>query len=118
MSRLLLALVAALFVAGAHARDPGGKYANADPAIKKWFSDQHNSLGQWCCNDADGHEYDGNYTINSDGSVTLEYEGKPHWMPAYKVLTGPNPTGYAVWWYLIDDEGQPTDYCFSPGPQG
>jgi hypothetical protein len=94
------------------ARDPEGKYAGS--ANHEWFRSQHNSDGQWCCDESDGHLYDGGYTINEDGSVTVDLKGKPHTIPKNKVLTGSNPTGSAVWWFLETVDGH-YDYCFAPG---
>lgn len=88
----------------AWARDPQGVYVNSPH--KTWYETQHNSKGDWCCNEADAHPYFGDYTLNTDGSVTVEGET----IPKEQVLTGTNPTGHAVWWRL----GQRT-YCFAPG---
>lgn len=95
--------VSLFFVLSALARDDG-RYASSPH--KEWFKSQHNSLGEWCCDNSDGHLYYGDYTINQDGSVTVEGET----IPKEKVLRGPNPTGAAVWWKL----GSRT-YCFSVG---
>jgi hypothetical protein len=84
----------------------------------EWYRDQKNDLGQYCCDESDGHAYDGTYKLESDGSVTVFYEGKPQWIAAHKVLKGHNPTGHAIWWYLLTDEGEPISYCFSPGQLG
>lgn len=90
------------------------KYANADPKIQTWYKKQHNANGQWCCDEADGHPYYGAYTLNADGSVTLHLKSGDRILPAYMVLTGPNPTGHAVWWY-VGYAGGHTDFCFAPG---
>lgn len=64
----LMAIVAltglALFVAAspAKAQDRDGKFA-------VWFAQQYNEHHGWCCNQADGHPFDGNYTINPDGTA-------------------------------------------------
>lgn len=111
----LLAIgVALLFVAQAHARNINGEYDNAPN--HKWFAAQHNAQGQWCCDKADGHEFDGNYTMNDDGSVTLHFDdGRQLQIAKYKVLTGPNPTGHAIWWHA-DHPNSPYDtYCFIAG---
>lgn len=105
-------LLFALWSVAAQARDPDGRYANSPNAA--WFKSQHNSEGQWCCDQSDGHFYDGNYSFNPDGSVTVEMDGKPHKIEKSKVLTGPNPTGRAVWWFVTTEWGH-RDYCFAPG---
>lgn len=89
----------------------------ADPAIRSWFSNQHDGLGGYCCDLGDGHEFYGDYKLDKDGSVEFDDGGKHHHMPAYKVLTGPNPTGVAIYWYLDSPQGR-TDYCFALGTEG
>lgn len=90
------------------------EYAKVDPKIQAWYKSQHNAQGQWCCDESDGHRYDGSYTMNQDGSVTLHLASGPRTLPAYMVLSGPNPTGHAVYWYL-DTGDTRTDFCFAPG---
>ncbi len=100
-----------LLTAPALARDPSGKYADAPHA--QWYKSQHNAAGLWCCDESDGHPYYGDYALNPDGSVTVESEK----IEKNKVLTGPNPTGHAVWWYVEVGGGKQT-YCFAPGTLG
>jgi hypothetical protein len=114
VTRFLLLLL--LATAPAFARDPTGQYTNSP--FRQWFEQQHNAQGAWCCNNADGHEYDGDYTFNKDGSVTLLLKSGHYQIEAFKVLKGPNPTGHAVWWHLGSLDGSPITYCFSPGPMG
>lgn len=90
-----------------------------------WFSRQHNALGQWCCDSADGHLYDGAYTINPDGSVTLPAVDGTITLEAGKVLPfnprDPNPTGSAVIWYwgdFLSADRAWAAYCFALGPLG
>lgn len=106
--RAIVPLILLLAIAPAAARDPDGRYANSP--LKQWFESQHNSVGQWCCDEADGHPFFGDYKINEDGSVTIGSET----IEAYKVLKGANPTGHAVWWYTEGAYGK-TTYCFIPG---
>lgn len=101
-------LVWALWFNFARARDMDGRYVNSPN--REWFQSQHNSVGQWCCDEADGHLYYGDYKLNEDGSV--EAEGQR--IEPFKVLKGPNPTGGAVWWYVDGVYGR-TTYCFAPG---
>lgn len=106
-------VAALLFIlAPALARDTDGRYANSKNA--EWFKSQHNSEGQWCCDESDGHPFFGDYKINDDGSVTIRHEGQTHKLPSYMVLKGGNPTGHAVWWFA-DAGGEHRDYCFAPG---
>lgn len=106
MKRLLLAATIALSVSPALARWKP-EYAQASPEIRHWFSHQYNAHGLWCCDNADGHRYDEDYSINKDGSVTLA-DGTV--VEEWKVLTGPNPTGHAVLW-----QSNGYIFCFAPG---
>lgn len=106
MMRLLVALLLVLSVSPAFARWKA-EYALASPEIREWFRNQHDRRGNWCCDEADGSRYDGDYKLNGDGSVTLA-DGRR--VEAEKVLTGPNPTGHAVLWHY----GK-VIYCFAPG---
>lgn len=124
LSRIGLAIAAGLIVYGAGALLASApapakwkpEYAKADPEIRAWYRSQHNAQGQWCCDESDGHPFFGGYAINKDGSVTLDLAGgRKHTIPAYMVIAGPNPTGHAVWWFLIDGAGNHTDFCFAPG---
>ena len=100
---VLAGVIVIFSVAGALARwNP--IYARQPISIQKWYAEQHNSTGQWCCDKNDGHPYFGGYTLNKDGSVTLDLKSGKHVISADKVLTGPNPTGHAVWWYVVGPE--------------
>lgn len=85
-----------------------GRYANSPN--KLWYETQHDQNGAWCCNTSDGEGYQGDYTINQDGSVTLSLKTGPRTIAPYKVINVPNPTGNAVWWHV-----GATDYCFALG---
>ena len=109
-----VAVGALLFIlAPALARDPDGLHAGSPHA--QWFKNQHNSEGQWCCDESDGHPFFGEYKLNEDGSVSIADEGKTYKLPAYMVLKGGNPTGAAVWWFTTNYHGERTSYCFAPG---
>ena len=91
------------------------EYGKQPLEVQQWYQKQHNGEGQWCCDKSDGHPYFGAYTLNKDGSVTLDLgSGKTRRIPEYMVLSGPNPTGHAVWWYLEVGDTH-TDFCFAPG---
>jgi hypothetical protein len=86
-------------------------------------------MGQFCCDKSDGHFFYGDYTPNPDGSIDLTDpdDGSHYHIDKDYVLTGPNPTGAAIWWYEpvksdpiegYDNEGRPMakwTYCFAPG---
>ena len=111
--RLIVGTIIILSLAWSYAypKNLNGEYDNSPN--KEWFESQHNSTGQWCCNEADGHQYDGDYTMNEDGSVSIGNDR----IESYKVLKGPNPMGQAVWWYVEGPYGR-TTFCFIPGAEG
>lgn len=111
----VIASVALFMVSGALARNINGEYDNSPN--HQWFEQQTNADGRSCCGSADGQVYDGNYTMNNDGSVTLDLDAGPYQIAASNVLKGPNPTGHPIWWHN-DYNGVITTYCFSPGTLG
>jgi hypothetical protein len=91
----------------------------ADDPVNAWLGRQHDANGSFCCTSTDAFVYDGAYTINANGSVTLPLpDGSTHTIEAYKVIPynaskpDPNPTGSAVWWH--NEQGH--TYCFALGP--
>lgn len=111
MIRLLTIIVALSAACQAQARNTDGRYDNAQ--YKEWYESQFvtapNGQRLWCCSIADGETYNGNYTLNPDGSVDLD--NGVH-IEAYRVLSDrANPTGHAVWWHT-----PAASYCFAPGP--
>lgn len=131
--RLKLAWLAALIVAGAWlclfatclsaipvCAKWRPQFAGADPNVAAWYAAQHNAHGEWCCDKADGEDFYGAYTIDpKTGDVDFtDAAGGHHHLPAYMVLTGPNPTGHAVWWHMLTGGAGNIDYCFAPGAGG
>jgi hypothetical protein len=110
---LLAAFAGATALCGAAEARWSGNHRGS-PALRDWFERQHNARGQWCCLKGDGHPFYGAYTINTDGSVTLQLRRGARTLPAYMVLYGPNPTGHAVYWYR-DYGTVRLDFCFAPG---
>lgn len=117
-------------------RDATGQYT--DSKFAAWYAAQYNKgsanieqSGNWCCNEADGYRYDGAYTMNPDGTVTLNGTTDIQ-IAAYKVLDGttvtgpdgklrggPNPTGHAIVWLYPGPTPNPDGsniICFDPGP--
>lgn len=113
-----LIMLAALVVASPALAKWKAQYVDADPRIIKWYSDQHNANGGWCCDQADGHDFYDSYTLNPDGSVDFDTEGKHFHLDKELVLTGPNPTGHAVWWYVDRTDGSRASFCFAAGAGG
>ncbi len=109
---LLLAMACASDAA--LARDPGGKYAEADPQMHKWFEQLKSDDGESCCalsdgntlRDADWRSQSGHY------QVFLQHE----WVdvPEAAVVKVPNRFGRTVVWPYYED-GHPSVRCFMPG---
>lgn len=102
-----LLYIAAVFLATAPA-EAKWKPQYAQSPNASWFDAQRDCKGGNCCGRADGEPYYDGYEVNADGSVTL---GNGTRIESCQVLTGPNPTGHAIWWH-----GGARTYCFSPGP--
>jgi hypothetical protein len=109
---LLLVSIAILMLAvAAYARDPGGKYAQANPELHKWFEDQRSGRGP-CCSDADGtalQDTDWEGTGDIDFPFRVQIEGKWWKLPKEAVLPGPNKAGKTIVWPI---------YYRTTGPEG
>lgn len=114
MSACRYAAVILLSLSGAAEGHWRTAYRGVPAGLRFWFEHQRNARGQWCCDKSDGHPFYGAYTINPNGSVTVQLPTGPRTLPAYMVLDGPNPTGHAVYWYR-DYGTVRLDYCFAPG---
>ena len=102
MVRLLAVVILLIGTAASAHWKP--KYASAPNA--SWY-EAAEGCGIHCCGAADATRYDGNYTLNSDGSVDLA--DKTH-LKACAVIQAGNPDGFAVLWKEHNHV-----YCFSPG---
>jgi hypothetical protein len=109
------ALCFVVALAGAYGKNLDGRYDKAPN--KKWYESQVNKKGEWCCNEADGHPYYGDYKLTEDGRVVFDFQGQHVEIPKDRVLNGPNPTGHAVWWYTDGASGR-FDWCFATGSLG
>jgi hypothetical protein len=66
-----------------------------------------------------GGDFYGDYAVDANGNVMFDADGKHYMIPKDKVLTGPKPTGRAVWWWadsVYPEDGKIT-YCFALGPE-
>jgi hypothetical protein len=105
-----------LLCSPAFAAPPPG--TDLDSPLHKWFELQHNMNGGLCCSEYDGHILeDDEWRITKDGKyqvlvMNVWYDIEP-WQYRNPV-GGPNPTGHAIAWWLINDSGVHI-YCFTPG---
>lgn len=100
-------IIALIVLSGAAQARWKAQYSGAP--YSPWYKAAKNCHGGDCCGSADASPYFGGYSMNADGSVTLD--GGEH-IDACKVLTGPNPTKAAVLWKSPSG----TTYCFALGP--
>jgi len=118
-------LVVFFFSAIGHSRDPGGKYAKADPKMHDWFESLSSGKGP-CCSDADGTavsdaDWESQNKPNSHYRVRIENEW---WdVPDEAVLTQPNLYGRTVVWPIRTWDATKGSLslsirCFIVGPQG
>lgn len=122
MKRLAILL---LLTTPALAAPPPGTDLNSP--LHHWFHDQHSIKGLWCCDVSDGHilsDEDWRMKLIPAGESDSGYEVRINneWVPVPQSAMrdpngGPNPTGHAIAWYLVNEYGA-TIYCFAPGWQG
>ncbi len=114
------------------ARDPGGKYAQANPELHEWFEGLRSGKGP-CCADADGNVVkDADWeAVNDPAKPDVHYKvripntakvGDPiEWVDVKDeaVVTVPNKYGLAVVWpyngYDKDMGSTVIVRCFMPG---
>lgn len=118
VNALLATLCAVLVFPAAAQAKWKSTYANAPPNIIQWYKEQHNAEGEWCCDKSDGHAFYGDYTLDQNGDVEFDAAGTHYHLPAYIVLQGANPTGHAVWWYVVQNDGTHSSFCFALGVGG
>ena len=114
------ALVLLLLSGSVLAKDDG-RWAQADPELRKWFKEQKvpggPGVGTPCCDVSDGvwAEEDikeGRYRVRfvtTQGTAVDWTE-----VPEETVIKGPNKWGRAVVWYWYDN-ARPKIRCFIPG---
>jgi hypothetical protein len=108
-----------LDITGAGARDPGGKYAQQDPKMHKWFEGLKSGKGP-CCSDADGtalSDVDWRSVDKTDVHYQVRIDGDWIDVPDEAVLTQPNLYGRTMVWPIRGYLGI-TIRCFIVGAQG
>lgn len=121
---LAVALALAVLVAGtfavrrAHARDPGGRHAAANPELHQWFESLRSGKGP-CCSDADGSAVSDVDWESRDGHFRVRLEEQWWDVPDDAVITEPNRAGRTmVWPVYYRSTGAPVRVeirCFMPG---
>jgi hypothetical protein len=109
------ALCFVVALAGAYGKNLDWRYDNAPN--KKRYESRVNKKGERCCNEADGEPYYRDNRLTEDGRAVFDFQGQHVEIPKDRVLTGPNPTGHAVWWYTEGASGR-FDGCFATGSLG
>lgn len=90
------------------------QYKDTPPHIQQWYKDQKSpATGGLCCNEADG--------VSAEEDIRQGHYwtrwGSTPWMPVPDevVINTPNPTGAAVVWWFVQQQGNPGIRCFAPG---
>lgn len=108
----IVALVLALTVHFAHARDLDGRYAGSP--LKEWFDNLKSNSGALCCSDADGTALSDVDWETKDGRYRVRIEGEWVDVPDSAVIHEPNRAGRTMVWPLRGYMGL-TIRCFMPG---
>ena len=103
-----------LFVVPAYATDPGGKYAQANPDMHKWFDGLSAGYGN-CCSVADGRTIADPDIDPTVGHIRVRIDGVWIDVPDEAVVKGPNRFGQAVVWPSKDPYGKTYIRCYLPG---
>lgn len=116
-----------LLIGPAQARDPGGRYAAANPQLHAWFDKLASGKGL-CCSFADGLSIsdvdwdmkDGHYRVYFSGATVNGVQVPDGWVdvPDDAVVTEPNRFGPAVVWPYLTYDGERSSVlirCFMPG---
>ena len=110
---MVIYILADVLVPRAHARDPGGKYAAANPELHQWFESLKSGKG-FCCADADGVSLSDVEVQTENGHYKVFVAGEWVDVPPEAVLTVPNRVGKTMVWPHYND-GHAVIRCFLPG---
>jgi hypothetical protein len=96
------------------ARDPDGKYAQADPDMHRWFEQLKSEGGEACCALSDGNTLRDADWRSRSGHYQVFLADEWIEVPDAAVVKVPNRFGRTVVWPYYED-GHPTVRCFMPG---
>ncbi|WP_409187609.1 hypothetical protein [Bradyrhizobium sp. RDM4] len=96
------------------ARDPEGKYAQADPDVRRWFEQLKSEGGEVCCALSDGNTLRDTDWRSQQGHFQVFLDNEWIDVPDVTVVKVPNRFGRTVVWPYYED-GRPTVRCFMPG---
>ncbi|MGY8668834.1 hypothetical protein Q3C01_41620 [Bradyrhizobium sp. UFLA05-109] len=96
------------------ARDPDGKYAQADPEMHRWFQQLKSEEGKPCCALSDGNTLRDTDWRTRDGHYQVFMDDEWVDVPNAALVTAPNRFGQTVVWPYHED-GHPFVRCFMPG---
>ncbi|WP_426412677.1 hypothetical protein [Bradyrhizobium ganzhouense] len=96
------------------ARDPEGRYAQADPEMHRWFEQLKSEGGEACCALSDGNTLRDTDWRSRNGHFQVFLADEWIDVPDVAVVKVPNRFGRTVVWPYYDD-GRPTVRCFMPG---
>ncbi len=98
----------------ASARDPDGKYSQANPEMHRWFEQLKSEKGELCCALSDGNTLRDTDWRSQNGHFQVFMENEWVNVPDAAVVKAPNRFGRTVVWPYHED-GRPTVRCFMPG---
>ncbi len=96
------------------ARDPNGKYTQADPDMHRWFEQLKSVGGEACCALTDGNTLRDTEWRSENGHFQVFLDNEWIDVPDASVVKGPNRFGRTVVWPYHED-GHPSVRCFMPG---
>src|SRR4051812_45061012 len=111
-SQIVRSLTLALLLTfnAALARDPGGKYAQADPDLHRWFERLKSGGGEACCALTDGNTLQDTEWRSQQGHFQVFLENEWIDVPDVAVVKAPNRFGKTVVWPYYQD-GHPSVRC-------
>ena len=117
MLRAIVIVYLLIFAGVALARNQG-QYAQTSPEIRDWIRGLKDKNGNGCCSTADGYPAEVEWDTERE-RYRVRIGGQWYVVPPEAVIDGPNKLGYAVVWYVYDDEqGALKIRCFIAGAGG
>lgn len=98
------------------ARDRG-QIEDVSPEVKAWVENLRDRNGVSCCATADGFKPQEVEWDIAERSYWVKIEGRWFNVPDEAVIHGQNRLGYAVVWYIHDEEYGFVIRCFLPGSE-
>lgn len=108
-----LALLAAMFIFSASARDLDGRYASSP--LHEWFNGLKSEGGGPCCSQSDGFTVEDPDWDVDEGHYRVRLDGQWIDIPDANVIKEPNISGRTMVWPYTTLDGTKMIRCFLPG---